>query len=292
MEGEPVRQAADLQGLRGFALYRDSTAARQRGPVIGFTRGDGSKFDGGIVCMHSERTQIFGEGIIALPGRAPSEGICIVCRPPVRDGTGGSHRRSLPVHQSGNRGLCVCQRGSVISLCGGAGGDLHRCRRDRQRALLLLQNIVARIGAAPVDRIRVFTFSYICLPSRRGDFDGILDPDPCVMRLLTPERPVIIICDLRVDGDPHIGQILHQVVRLILSDGQAVLFHGLFTRLPLRELCNTLCQQYRIPAGIGTGLRRQFRVFRVQTKDLLRQFLYRDCFNQKFYALSAALLVM
>ena len=106
------------------------------------------------------------------------------------------------------------------------------------------------------------------------------------MGLLTSQRPVIVVGDIRVDGDPHIGQVLHQVVGIGLIDRQAVPDKCLRIRVPCREFPDPLLDQLRVPAGIRAGLGHEVRIVRIQTKNIVRNRLYVDPLDPEFNGLS------
>ena len=80
------------------------------------------------------------------------------------------------------------------------------------------------------------------------------------MGFLAAQSPVVVVGDLRVDGDPDICQVLHQAVGLGFADHKAALLDRRSAGRSCGKRLNALADQRDVPAGIFAGLLEKSRV--------------------------------
>ena len=105
------------------------------------------------------------------------------------------------------------------------------------------------------------------------------------MRLLASEGPVVVIGDLRVNGDLHVAEIPHQAVGILLRDLQADLHDGGILRGGLRKLRDELLDKPDVPAGILAGLLQEGRVVPVDPQQLLGELVFAQILDLQLDAL-------
>ena len=107
------------------------------------------------------------------------------------------------------------------------------------------------------------------------------------MGFLTPESPVVVVGDLRVDRDPDIREILHQAVGLGFADHKAALLDRGNAGRGLRERLNALFQKFDIPFSVLAGLFEQRLVVPVEPEKLFGKVIYGEVLYFELDALFA-----
>ena len=108
------------------------------------------------------------------------------------------------------------------------------------------------------------------------------------MRFLVPQHPSVKAGNIRIDGDPHVRRITHQLIRGVRFDQKIVLL--CFLLRACRKLPDQFLQFFPVPAGILAGLFHQLFVIRVKAKDLLGKFFLRDGNDHVLQALPVCIL--
>ena len=166
--GQPVRQAFD-----------GDSARTELGAVIDLFGRGGGKGDLCVVLGDCKGTQALGEGVVAALGAAPVDGIGVVRGADVGDRAGGGDRdiAFLRRHNAGDGSLEAGQRGAVVGLLGGAGGDCGGSRIYGQSAVYsgdFCELIRHFFAVFIVDRVRcdlVFAASCVCPAAGNGGGD-------------------------------------------------------------------------------------------------------------------------
>ena len=273
-----------VAGGQAFGCYG---AGRQRRAVVGLLGGGRSQRDRALRLRDRQGAEILINGIVSAVCAAPLDGIGVARGTRIRDGAGRRHRSGLAIDETGEARGGVRQRLAVVFLFGGAGRDREGGAVHRQRTQLFPDFIVVLVRVSPVDDIGVEAGPGVGLAAGGRHPDRLVHGGTAVECLLASEGPVVVIGDLRINGDLHIAEVLHQAVGVRLRDLQTGLHDGGILRRGLRKLLDKLPEKIVVPAGILAGLLQKGRVGRINAQQLLGKLVFAQVLNLQFDALFA-----
>ena len=107
------------------------------------------------------------------------------------------------------------------------------------------------------------------------------------MGLLAAKSSVVVISDFSINGDPHIGEVLHKTVGLGLPDHKAALLDRGSARRVFRECLDEPAHEFDVPAGISAGLLQEGRVVPIEPQQFLGKVIFSEILYFQLDALPA-----